>query len=72
MEPALSPLFPKATEMLFYTGNTLTLFKLTKKTNASISEEVRDGHRGIDLPWFSRLDSRNDVHDVTSDAKRRK
>jgi hypothetical protein len=39
-ESVSSPLFPKATEILFYTGNTLTLFKLMKKTNTSISEEV--------------------------------
>jgi glutamate--cysteine ligase regulatory subunit len=39
-EPVLSPLFPKATEILFYTGNTLALLKLMKKTNTSISEEI--------------------------------
>ncbi|CAF1229876.1 unnamed protein product [Adineta steineri] len=40
LEPVLSPLFPKATEILFYTGNTLTLFKIMKKTNTSITEEI--------------------------------
>ncbi|CAF1221632.1 unnamed protein product [Rotaria sordida] len=39
-EPLLSPLFPKATEILFYTGNTLALPKLMKKTNKSITGEI--------------------------------
>ena len=36
----LEPIFPKATELLFHTGNTLTLFKVLKRTNSSISDEV--------------------------------
>jgi len=41
-EPVISPLFPKATEILFYTGNTLALIKLMKKTNTSITEEIME------------------------------
>ena len=43
------PLFPQAKEMLFYTGNTLTSLKLMKKTNTTITEEVRfvDGLEGL-------------------------
>ncbi|CAF1615334.1 unnamed protein product [Rotaria sp. Silwood1] len=40
LEPLLSPLFPKATEILFYTGNTLASLKLMKKTNKTITEEI--------------------------------
>jgi hypothetical protein len=40
-EPVLKPFFPKATEILFYTGNTLASFKLLKKNNSSITEEVK-------------------------------
>ena len=40
LELPLEPLFPKATQLLFYTGNTLALYKLLKKTNTSITEEV--------------------------------
>jgi glutamate--cysteine ligase regulatory subunit len=39
-EPVLKPFFPKATEILFYTGNTLASFKLLKKNNSSITEEL--------------------------------
>ncbi|CAF4060880.1 unnamed protein product, partial [Rotaria sordida] len=39
-EPVLKPFFPKATEILFYTGNTLALFELVKKANSSITDEV--------------------------------
>ncbi|UJR10264.1 hypothetical protein I4U23_014472 [Adineta vaga] len=42
LEPVLQPLFPKAREILFYTGNTLTLFKIMKKTNTSITEEIEE------------------------------
>jgi len=31
-EPMIKPCFPKATEILFFTGNTLTLFPLLKKS----------------------------------------
>lgn len=40
LETVLKPMFPKATELLFHTGNTLTSFKLMKKTNTTITEEV--------------------------------
>lgn len=39
-EPMMKPCFPKATEILFFTGNTLTLFPLLKKANSTITEEV--------------------------------
>ncbi|CAF4301620.1 unnamed protein product [Rotaria socialis] len=39
-EVILKPFFPKATEILFYTGNTLALFKVLKKTNSTITDEV--------------------------------
>ncbi|CAF0845385.1 unnamed protein product [Adineta ricciae] len=42
LEPVLNPIFPKATEILFYTGNTLTLFKIMKKTNTSVTEEITE------------------------------
>ncbi|CAF0945706.1 unnamed protein product [Adineta steineri] len=42
LEPVLEPLFPKCTEILVSTGNTLTLFQLIKKTNCSITEEVTE------------------------------
>ncbi|CAF2938057.1 unnamed protein product [Rotaria sp. Silwood2] len=38
--PVLKPFFPKATEILFYTGNTLALFEVLKKANSSITDEV--------------------------------
>ncbi|CAF3435419.1 unnamed protein product [Rotaria socialis] len=40
LEPLLRPVFPKATEILFYTGNTLSIPKLTKKTNKNLTEEI--------------------------------
>lgn len=39
-EPMIKPCFPKATEILFFTGNTLTLFPLLKKANSTVTEEV--------------------------------
>ena len=39
--PILHPLFPRANQILFFTGNTLASLKLMKKTNTSITEEVR-------------------------------
>lgn len=39
LEPICNPLFPKAMEILFFTGNTLTL-KLIKKTNTTITDEI--------------------------------
>lgn len=39
-DTVIKPIFPKATEILFYTGNTLTSLKILKKTNTTISEEI--------------------------------
>lgn len=39
-EPVAKPCFPKATEILFFTGNTLTLFPLLRKANSTITEEI--------------------------------
>lgn len=40
LQPIVQPVFPRANQILFYTGNTLTSLKLMKKTNTSITEEV--------------------------------
>ncbi|CAF0740237.1 unnamed protein product [Didymodactylos carnosus] len=40
LESLLSPIFPKATSLLFHTGNALTYFKLVRKTNMNITEEI--------------------------------
>ncbi len=66
LEPVQSPLFPKATEILFYTGNTLASLKLMKKTNTSITEEVIFQSEKLIFLIFDELDFGNDVNDVTN------
>ncbi|CAF1461723.1 unnamed protein product [Adineta ricciae] len=41
-QPVLEPYFPKATEMLFYTGNITPFFKLSTKTSSSVTEQIME------------------------------
>ncbi|UJR35630.1 hypothetical protein I4U23_028380 [Adineta vaga] len=39
-QPVLQPLFPKATEILFHTGNTISSLKLLNQPNSSVTEQI--------------------------------